>query len=98
SYWMTTAVLDPRFGLYKEEVLARLASRGIDGRPFFYPLSSLPAFADAVDGPRARRQNQASYRLGPFGLNLPSALCLTEEDVDRVCTELCEMIRLRKAA
>jgi hypothetical protein len=33
-----------------------------------------------------------SYRLGPNGVNLPSALRITEEEVERVCAAL---LRLR---
>src|SRR5262249_54403659 len=86
SYWMTTLVLDAGLGVAKEDLLARLAARGIDGRPFFYPLSSLPAFYALPQAEAARRRNRVSYRLSPFGLNLPSALSLTQEQVEYVCT------------
>jgi perosamine synthetase len=93
SYWMVTALLDPRFGLRKEELKARLAERGIDTRPFFYPLSSLPAFADLPQAAAARRHNRVSYRLSPWGVNLPSALCLTEGEVAFVCAVVKEIVQ-----
>jgi len=92
SYWMVTAVLDPSFELRKEELAERLSRRGIDTRPFFHPLSSLPAFAHASDTPRARRYNQVAYALSPFGINLPSALSLEERDVARVCRSLRDVL------
>lgn len=98
SYWMSTLLFDPPWNLTKEEVLARLAERGIDGRPFFYPLSSLPAFQGSSQAEAARWRNRISYRISPRGINLPSALSLTEEQIDRVCAELTDILRLRRAA
>lgn len=43
TYWMVTFVLDPSLGVEKECLMALLSERGIDSRPFFYPLSSLPS-------------------------------------------------------
>ena len=93
SYWMTTVVLDPALGVTKEELAARLDAQGIATRPFFHQLSSLPAYADAPDASRARDANATSRRLGRYGLNLPSALRLTEDDVDRACTALLAALR-----
>ena len=44
-----------------------------------------PAFADSPDTPRARADNPVSYDLAERAINLPSALTLTEDQVDRVC-------------
>lgn len=93
GYWMVTAVLDPALGMQKDELLARLAAVGIDGRPFFHPLSSLPAYAD-LGGPSSwRERNPVAYSIGARGVNLPSALSLTERDVDRVGRELERILR-----
>lgn len=92
SYWMTTVVLDPALGLAKEQLGQRLADHGIDTRPFFSPLSSLKAYADAEGAAQARERNTVSYRVSPWGVNLPSALSLTEQDVDVVCTTLRQVV------
>ncbi len=88
SYWMSTVVIDASVGVTKEDLAARLAERGVATRPFFHQLSSLPAYADATDSHRARDANATSRRLGRYGLNLPSALRLTEDDVDYACQHL----------
>ena len=46
SYWMTTVVFDPKLGLRKEQLIPALKHRAIDVRPFFYPLSAIPAYRD----------------------------------------------------
>jgi len=85
TYWMVTAIVR---GRDKGELASRLASRGIQTRPFFNPLSSLFAYAGSQDADRAREANHISYGLSPYGINLPSALSITEGDVERVCEVL----------
>ncbi|MBO9520727.1 MAG: DegT/DnrJ/EryC1/StrS family aminotransferase [Nocardioidaceae bacterium] len=91
-WWMVTAQVDPEIGLDKDELQDRLAAVGIDTRPLFRPLSSLPAYADEPQAALARQRNDVAYRLSPYGLNLPSALSLSEGDVDRVCQELVSIL------
>jgi perosamine synthetase len=88
SYWMTTLVLDPELGVTKEALIPRLAEAGIDARPFFYPLSDIPAFRDTTEAEDARRRNTTAYRIAPYGINLPSALSLDRTMVEDVCGTL----------
>lgn len=92
SYWMTTAVLDEAFGLTSRALMGRLDAHGIDTRPFFAPLSSIPAYNECSEARRAAERNTAAYHLACCGVNLPSALCLNECDVDRVCVTLRDVI------
>jgi perosamine synthetase len=84
-YWMVTVIFDSARGIRKDEAIRVLDRRNIDTRPFFHPLSSLPAYANNPDIERARRENVVAYRIAPYGVNLPSALNLTREQVARVC-------------
>ena len=95
SYWMSTVVLDPDLGLDKRELGAALLKNGVDSRPFFHPLSSLPAYAGESSAKDARDRNPVSYSICPYGLNLPSALVLTEQDVDFVCRALTRVLTER---
>ncbi len=88
SYWMVTTLLDPERGIQKDDLIRELRLQGIDSRPFFYPLSQLPPFCRLETARRARENNPVAYRLSPFGINLPSALSLTEEDVREVSNAL----------
>jgi perosamine synthetase len=93
SYWMVTIVLEPRLGLSKEDLMKVLDEHGVDGRPFFFPLSALPAYSGSRQALVARERNSVAYRLTPYGLNLPSGLTITEEKVDYVCNILKEALR-----
>lgn len=92
TFWMTTVVLDERHPLNTQQLMAAMSERAIDTRPFFHPLSSLPAFGGTPEAAAARSRNQTAYRLSPKGLNLPSAMTLTEVQVDRVCAALQEVL------
>ncbi len=88
SYWMTTLVLDPGLGVTKEALVPRLQEQGVGSRPFFYPLSALPAFRDSPEAARARTANRVAYAISPYGVNLPSALSLTQADVEHAVSIL----------
>lgn len=88
SYWMVTIILDPHRGITKETLIERLAAEGIDTRPFFYPLSMIPAYAGTALAEEARQRNTVSYAICPYGVNLPSSLSLTEKAVQQVCASV----------
>lgn len=92
SYWMVTAILDERFGLHKEQVIARMKDCGVSCRPFFSPLSSLVAYEGSDQAGQARQRNSTSYRLAPRGVNLPSGFNMTADTVRVVCGALKDIL------
>jgi perosamine synthetase len=88
SYWMVTALADARTGLGKEHLMAKLAQQGIDSRPFFYPLSSLPAYAATPAAQAAQQHNAVAYDISPRGVNLPCAMNITREQVAHIAATL----------
>jgi len=94
TFWMVTAVLDPMLEWPKEKLMAEFDAEGIDSRPMFHPLSSLPAYEGQAEAAVARKRNAVSYRLSPWGINLPSAMNLTYEQVQRVAETLRRILGL----
>lgn len=88
TYWMTTVIFDERFGSTKGHFMDLMSRQNIDCRPFFHPLSSLPAFKHLEQACQAAQHNHLSYRISPYGLNLPSGLNMTKETVKYVCSVL----------
>jgi perosamine synthetase len=88
AYWMVTAVVDKEYGLGKDEMQEQLSKLNIDSRPFFHPLSSIPAYEHLPQSQQARERNSVSYRISPYGINLPSGLNMTREKVAYVCDSL----------
>lgn len=92
TYWMVTAILDSTLDIDIEGMMVILRKKGVDTRPFFHPLSSLPAYADLPTTKLANQRNNNSYRLSNYGVNLPSGMNMTMEKVDYICENICTLI------
>ena len=88
SYWMVSIILDPKFGIKKEKLFYKMQKQGISCRPFFFPLSAIPAFYGTAEAEKARKRNVVSYMVSPFGVNLPCGMNMNEEKVRYVCKAL----------
>lgn len=84
TYWMVTALLPSGRGVEKAAVMRRMSENGIDCRPFFHPLSAIPAYADLPQAGAARSKNTQAYRIAPYGINLPSGFNMTRGTVSIV--------------
>lgn len=94
SYWMVTAVVDPRFGLDKFALMEAFRAENIDTRPFFSPLSSLPAFSAYPQSSAHMPSTPAGERIAKYGINLPSGYNMTPELVNRVSNVLRAILKL----
>lgn len=80
--WATALVFGHSHSMTRDRALIELPKLGLPARPFFYPLSSLPAFPGRKDEGRA--SNPVAYSTSERGINLPCALNLTDADLDVV--------------
>ncbi len=78
GFWMPTMVVDPGVEFDRQRLLETFKAQNIDGRVFFWPLSSLPMFESVAS-------NIVSYSLHARACNLPSYHDMTNQDVERVC-------------
>jgi perosamine synthetase len=81
-YWMNCIVVEPS---RRDPLMAFLAERGVETRPFFYPAHTLPMYATHQHFPEAER-------LGAAGINLPSHPTLQRDEVERICDAIEEFI------
>jgi perosamine synthetase len=86
TYWVVSAIVDPSYSLRKEDFIKRFKDHNIDTRPFFYPVSSMPAYENYKKSKDMATINPVSYELSSYGISFPSAAIITEDQVDRVCT------------
>ncbi|NLW77748.1 MAG: glutamine--scyllo-inositol aminotransferase, partial [Methanomicrobiales archaeon] len=84
SYWMSSVVFDPSLQCPKEKILKVFGEAGIGCRPFFSPLSSLPAYEGTIQARMAAERNKNAYAIGPHGINLPCSMRLTREEAGYV--------------
>lgn len=82
SYWMYTILLRPEHRVDRDQWIRDLASRGVESRPMFYPIHTMPAY----------RKGQGSFpvaeQCSELGLNLPTHGNLTRDDVAYVCEQV----------
>jgi perosamine synthetase len=81
--WLYCITVDtPKYGRSRDDLMAILAQHGIETRPFFIPLHSLPPFRE--ESQRRREHLPVTDRLGRDGINLPTYARLSDADLDRV--------------
>lgn len=80
--WATALVFGKTHKMTRDQALVELSKLGLPARPFFYPLSSLPAYPGREAA--GRKSNPVAYDTSERGINLPCALNLTEQDLDVV--------------
>jgi perosamine synthetase len=85
SYWLPTVVFDKYLNFDREAFFELCKESGIDSRPFFFPLSSLPMFED-------RKGNIVSYDIFERGINLPSYHDLEKSDASKIVNLLIKFI------
>jgi perosamine synthetase len=90
SVWNTALIFDPSTGMDRDKAMAEMPILGLPVRPFFYPLSSLPAFPGREA--ESRRNNPVAYDISERGINLPCALNLTEADLDTVSAGIHQLL------
>jgi len=92
--WITGLVFGKSYELTKQIAIESLEAVGVPSRPFFYPLSSLPAY----DGNEAtyRPRNPTAYDISARAINLPGALNLTADQIDFVCEGLKQVLNGRR--
>lgn len=81
--WITGMVLGKEYNLDKTTFIDLLEHQKVPVRPFFYPLSSLPAF----NNPQTNR-NPKSFDISNRGVNLPGAANLTDDQLDFICSKI----------
>ncbi|MFA6190596.1 MAG: DegT/DnrJ/EryC1/StrS family aminotransferase [Candidatus Staskawiczbacteria bacterium] len=89
TYWMVTVVFDKKYNINKEKLVENLAKYNIQARPFFYPLSSLPAINCKANTP-------VSFDISSRSINLPCGQNITEKQVDYICDSLLRILKDKK--
>jgi perosamine synthetase len=88
--WLVGVVLPVQSAAQRDGVAAELREWGIETRPFFYPIHSMPPYLE-----QNARTLPVAEGLSSRGLCLPTWAGLTDEDVDYVSERLLEALRRR---
>lgn len=88
--WITAMVIGKSYGINKHDFIDMMAEEGVPIRPFFYPLTSIPAFdmkESYVD------KNPISYEISRRGVNLPGAPTLSDDDIMFICSKIKKVLK-----
>jgi perosamine synthetase len=81
--WATTMVFGKSHNMKKLDLIAKLSELDVPARPFFYPLSSLPAYEHYETG--SKEQNPNAYDVSDRGITLSCDYNLTDDQIDYIC-------------
>lgn len=95
-YWMYAVVVQPEFGISRDELMTSLRAAGIDTRTFFCPMNQQPCL-----------QSRPDFRAVPCpvadglwenGLYLPSTYTLSEEVIEKIANAIQSIRRLHRCS
>ena len=78
-YWMYSILVGDNFGINRDELIRLLEKKGVDTRPFFYPISVLPPYKAAYNDTSILVKSISSK-----GLNLPSSPTLEKNEIEYI--------------
>ena len=87
-YWVVGVILPETCDA--RQIAAALRERGVDTRPFFYPLHQQPVLAKY--SLNSQPSLPVSERLGHSGLYLPSFVGITDEEIAHCATSLLDVL------
>ena len=90
TFWMYGVVIHEDSGMDAAEFATLLKARGVDTRPFFLGMHEQPIFRRM--GLFSNESYPVAERIARQGLYLPSGLTLTEQQLERVCKVIKEIL------
>jgi perosamine synthetase len=84
AFWMVCLEVDGFDEARRDAFMEALKARGIDSRPYFCTMSSMPMYRQSPLSVSARKAQ--------IGLNLPSYYELTKSDVQRIAADVNELL------
>ena len=84
SPWMFACLVDEqRLGISRDDLAAGLLEHGIETRPMFVPLHTLPPYRHLL---HRTAPLPVTDRLGEQGIMLPTFTALTDQQIERICS------------
>ncbi|WP_199291191.1 bifunctional GNAT family N-acetyltransferase/PLP-dependent aspartate aminotransferase family protein [Sphaerospermopsis sp. FACHB-1094] len=86
-YWMSSIYIDENADISRDKFREELKKRNIDTRPVFPAISQYPFWLQKQD------PQPTAVRVGNQGVNLPSGVCLQQEQVNYICKSIKDIFR-----
>jgi perosamine synthetase len=88
--WMVCMEIEDLDEAARDQLMSRLKALGVDCRPYFYPVSDMPMYSPA--------STPVAHRISPTGINLPSYVDLSADDVAHICGIVRQVLAQRPLA
>jgi perosamine synthetase len=80
-YWLYSILINEKeFGANRDHLMVKMAENGVETRRFFYPIHLMPPYKKYV----SRYDFNIADELSARGINLPSSIKLTEENIKEI--------------
>jgi perosamine synthetase len=89
-YWMCSFLLPPNIN--RDKLRSYLDEYGIESRPVFYPVHTMPMYEAYAKGMRFPNSEEISRR----GINLPSYPSLSYDDITFIANKVLDFIKLHE--
>lgn len=93
-YWMYAVLVEPEFGMSRDELMNKLREQGIETRTFFIPMHQQPVFAEI--GLFKGENYPVAEELSQKGMYLPSGSGLSQEEIEYICHSI-KKVRSRES-
>ncbi|MGI0141394.1 MAG: DegT/DnrJ/EryC1/StrS family aminotransferase [Candidatus Micrarchaeales archaeon] len=84
-YWMYNIILKKKAMVSRDALMERLDEKGIETRPIFHPLHTMPPYKQS-------RRYPIAEKIGAFGVSLPSGPTLTDVEIEEVCNAIAQNV------
>lgn len=78
-HWLYSIIVEDEYGISRDDLIKILAKNKIESRPFFTPIHKMPPYKNCRHGDLS-----ITEELAKKGLNLPSSVGLTKEEIQKV--------------
>jgi len=82
--WIICAEIDGMGHDARDLLIGLLRNKGVDSRPYFYPMSDMPMFKSM--------DTKIAHQISQSGINLPTYLELTQDDVQHISSQLIQSL------
>ncbi|WP_324735232.1 DegT/DnrJ/EryC1/StrS family aminotransferase [Thermococcus sp. SY098] len=85
-YWLYSIVLEDSSNVSRDELMEKLKERGVETRPFFYPLHTLPIY-------KTNKSFPVAEKISKNGINLPTSSKLEKNDIAIISEAIKKVIK-----
>lgn len=89
--WCTALIIGRSYNMDKEMMMKELEARGFEARPFFYPLSAMPAYGG--ESLEKKEKNPVAYDISQRGINLPAAFMTSDDQLADYSIAVCDILK-----